>query len=269
MVINRENYHIDTSRISKSGLDKINQTPLDYWYHYLNEEDRPKQKHTEATLLGDCLHVALFEPQDFFSKFITPPGKIDRRRKEGREQWAAFEFAAHDKTVIKREMYDRVMKMREAVLKDPLIGRFLKEPGTKEEIILWDDPGTGAPCKCRLDFRHLRTNLILDLKSAGDDGWTSAAPAVFARNAIKYRYHVQSAFYSDGFFHATGIKTPGFVFVVVENNPPYKVAKYRFAESDLNVGRSEYTENLYTYMHCKEVDFWPGYSDRIETLTIF
>jgi hypothetical protein len=268
MTITRENYHTDTTRISKSGLDKIRSTPLDYWYWYL-KTPKPERKQTEATLLGDCLHVALFEPHDFFKRFITPPGKIDRRTKEGREKWASFQYHSQGKTVIKREMYDQVMRMTEAVQNDPLIGKLLKGDGMKEEILLWDDPATGAPCKCRLDFRHFQTNLILDLKSAGGDGWTSAAPAVFARNAVKYRYHVQAPFYIDGFFHATGKKAAGFVFVVVEKDPPYKVAKYRLSNADLEVGRADYVEDLQTYMHCKEIDFWPGYSNKIETLTIF
>ena len=266
-MIDKNNYHEDVSRVSKSGLDVINRTPLDYWYWYL-QTPRPKRKVTDALLLGQAIHVAVFEPEEFFVQFITPPEKLDLRRRLDKERHAEFEFAAQGKKLLKRETYNQCMFMREAVMNDPIAGELLRGAGTKEEVLTWTDPETGVDCKSRLDFRHHETNLIIDLKSAGVDIWSSAAPSAFRRSVSKYRYHVQNAFYTDGLFHSTSLQTPGFIFIVVEKEPPFKVAKYQLTDQDVQFGREEYIQNLNTYKQCMDSGVWPGYSQKIESLAL-
>lgn len=80
--------------------------------------------------------------------------------------------------------------------------------------IFWQDADTGIDCRCRPDYIH-SSGIIVDLKSTLD-----ASPAAFAKSCANSRYHVQDAFYSEGFYQAAGEWPRGFVFIAVEKPRP-------------------------------------------------
>lgn len=103
----------------------------------------------------------------------------------------------------------------------------------------------------------MRTNCIVDLKTTLD-----ASPAGFAKSVAKFRYHVQRAHYSEGF------DIGNFVFVAVEKTPPYLVAVYVLDEQAEIKGQELRDRDIQLYMDCLENDFWPGYSEDIEELSL-
>ena len=62
------------------------------------------------------------------------------------------------------------------------------------------------------------THWLPDVKTTG----RSARPAAFARDAATFGYHVQDAFYQDGYFACTGVH-PRFLDIVVETTAPHLV----------------------------------------------
>ena len=105
--------------------------------------------------------------------------------------------------------------------------------------------------------------VIVDLKTTRD-----ASPDGFAKSVAQYRYHVQAAFYSDGYKAAFGEAPRGFVFIAVETEPPYLVAVYVASETMTSRGRIEYQTDLDTFRECLATDTWPGYSSSPLTLDL-
>jgi exodeoxyribonuclease VIII len=105
--------------------------------------------------------------------------------------------------------------------------------------------------------------VIVDLKTTRD-----ASPDGFAKSVAQYRYHVQAAFYSDGYRAAFGEAPRGFVFIAVETEPPYLVAVYVASETMAQRGRIEYQTDLDTFRRCQDADTWPGYSDAPLTIDL-
>ena len=261
-MVTAENYHADTTHVSKSGLDKINQSPAHYFYHYL-DPDSEKEDDTHAQIFGDAFHCAVLETHLFTTRFYVAPYKVDRRTKDGKETFAAWKEAAKGKKIISRDDYQTILKMRASIHANPICNELFKT-GIREKVFTFKDPLFGVNCKIKPDWIYGEKFLMVDLKSCLD-----ASPNGFRRSMIKFRYYVQNAFYSDGFLESTGQHSSGFVFVAVEKNPPYNLGLYRLDQEDIEVGRSEYISNLEIYKRCLESGHWPGYEATIQHIKIF
>ena len=120
----------------------------------------------------------------------------------------------------------------------------------------------GIECRCRPDAVTER-GVIVDLKTTRD-----ASPEEFARSIAQYRYHVQAAFYSDGYRAAFGEAPRGFVFIAVETEAPYLVAVYVASEAMTQRGRIDYQADLDTFRWCRDHNDWPGYSGHPLTIDL-
>ncbi|HHU7061211.1 TPA: PD-(D/E)XK nuclease-like domain-containing protein, partial [Escherichia coli] len=81
-----------------------------------------------------------------------------------------------------------------------------------------------------------------------------------------YRYHVQDAFYSDGYEALFGVQ-PTFVFLVASTTIEcgrYPVEIFMMGEEAKLAGQQEYHRNLRTLSDCLNTDEWPA----IKTLSL-
>lgn len=259
--LSNHDYHKDTSHISKSGLDLIEKSPAHYFYKYLSGEYQ--EKSSKALEIGSAVHCAVLEPERFALQYCAFPD-VDRRTKEGKETLAAFYLEHPDKIYLSSDDFAQCLKVAEAVKANPLAAKLLAQ-GEAESTISWQDPQTGVNCKARPDFVTYvnGSRYIVDLKTTED-----ASKHGFSRSAFKYRYHVQAAFYCDGWKQAKGEEVEGFVFIAVEKSAPYLVSLYLYEEQELNYGRACYVSNLLTYANCLESQTWPGYSEKVEALAL-
>ena len=67
--LSNSEYHRRCS-VSKSHLDKVNQSPLHFWHHYL-DPDRPEPERTKAMILGSAFHTKILEPHLFDKEYLT------------------------------------------------------------------------------------------------------------------------------------------------------------------------------------------------------
>lgn len=247
-------YHASPA-ISKSGLDLIRKAPALYRWR----RDNP-QEPTPAMRLGTLTHSAVLEPDSFASSVIARPEGIDRRTSAGKAEWNAFEIEANGREIITAEEMAKLAAIRDAVHAHPAAAKALAGSPTIEQSIFWDVDGIA--CRCRPDCVTER-NVIVDLKTTRD-----ASPDGFAKSIAGYRYHVQAAFYSDGYEAAFGSPPRGFVFIAVETEPPYLVAVYVASEAMVIRGRADYLADIETFRRCRDADEWPGYSDTPLTLEL-
>jgi hypothetical protein len=202
--------------------------------------------------LGTAAHAAVLEPEKFATGFVVYP-----KRRQGKA-WEAFEQEALDagKQVLSQREHDEATAIRNAVRRNVRANAYLSG-GQAEVALTWTiDAGVARfDCKGRADFIG---DAIVDLKSTRD-----ASPRAFAHSCAKYGYFGQAAWYSDGYFLATGRRLP-FVFVAVESDAPHIVTVFRVPDHVIDAGRDLYSSLLGKLDHCQRSGFWGGYTETEE-----
>lgn len=239
-------YHKDTEKISKSGLDLIHKSPLHYWEKYLNPMHI--EKTTPALILGSAVHCAVLEPQEFGKRYAIAP-TADKRTKEGKEIHANFEASAQGLQIISKDDSIICERIMEAVQRHSEASLLLSKINKVEQVLEFED------MKCKPDGICESLHLLIDLKTTED-----ASPTAFGRSALKYRYDVQAAFYSDIYEAVYKHRPEGFIFIAVEKTPPYAVAVYVIEDADIEIGRQKYKADLETWRECKQLNEWKGFS---------
>lgn len=265
-----ERYHRSRG-IAKSGLDLVHRSPLTYITH----RRHPKPS-TPAMRLGSALHALVLTPEEFAAQYVRDPfpGSQAKAAKEAR---AALETEGKIIVPDAREPdfwspggWTQIHYMRDAVHADPIASALLGS-GVAERSMYWIDSdrsggrdATGKLCRGRIDFWSDAHELLVDLKSTAD-----ASFSAFAKSVIDRRYHVQDAYYSWGWWRATGKPATGFVFIAVEKEPPWQVACYVLGDGDRDLGRMLFERDLEVYRRCHDADEWPGYAPgEIRTLEL-
>jgi exodeoxyribonuclease VIII len=189
------------------------------------------------------------------------PTQIQRDAKNPSDQtiaaikwWDAFSESINGREIVSSEEVDALNHMFESVKSDPVAGPILTKIAHVERSIFWTDTDTNLDCRCRPDA-ILDNGYILDVKTT-----TDASADSFSRSIATFRYHVQAAFYSDGYEREFGEPPKGFAFLAIEKEPPYLCAVYLMDYKAVLRGRSEYQADLRTLRQCIDTDTWPGLS---------
>ncbi|EIG4472354.1 exodeoxyribonuclease VIII [Escherichia coli] len=254
--ISNENYHAGPG-VSKSQLDDIADTPALYLWRKNAPVDTTKTKTLD---LGTAFHCRVLEPEEFSNRFIVAP-EFNRRTNAGKEEEKAFlmECASTGKTVITAEEGRKIELMYQRVMALPLGQWLVESAGHAESSIYWEDPETGILCRCRPDKIIPEFHWIMDVK-------TTADIQRFKTAYYDYRYHVQDAFYSDGYEAQFGV-LPTFVFLVASTTVEcgrYPVEIFMMGEEAKLASQQEYHRNLRTLADCLNTDEWPA----IKTLSL-
>lgn len=233
--------------VSRSELWRIHESPEKFKYFKEHPEDP-----TPALLFGQVFHKMALDPDTFDSEFIVMPD-VDRRTREGKQQWADFLEKAEDKAVIPAQMYKQAQDMCAALTAVPFARKLLNGP--REVPFFWVDEMTGEECKCRTDCLNTQYSqpIIVDVKSA-----TDASTDAFIRDAIKYGYDFQAAMYAEGVSKHLQ-QMPLFVFIVVEKTHPYAVNILQADELLMRRGHNLFREYIGIYHDCKQTGNWYGY----------
>lgn len=264
--------------ISKSGLDEIERSGAHYFGNHLNP-NRPPRKERAGQLEGTLAHCAILEPDEFGKRYVVTPADAPRRPSEAQWNaknpsaesiasmvwWKDFNQTHAAKRVITAAQYDNAMRQGDSVRALPEVAEALGR-GTPEVSAFWVDSVTGEPCRCRPDWvaKYGGSGVVLlDVKTFND-----ASASEFRRQVQRKRYHVQDAFYSDGYELATGLQTLAFIFIVVEDEWPYAANALMLGERSREQGRRDYRRNLNTYAQCRRSGHWPGYGLAIQEIEL-
>jgi len=274
--IDNEAYHADDTRISKSGLDKIDVSPLHYYNHYLDKDaialrkEKEKLKPKEWAKTGNAVGSAIAEPDLFKENYVflddeeickeiggARPTTTNRYKEWFEKKVKEFE----GKTILSPSGYAECIAMRDAVHKMKAAKLMFKE-GQAERTFYFIDPITGVACRIKPDWLATYAGWIVDIKTSAD-----ASPSAFGRSVAKFRYHVQDPFYTDG-LKINGLDFKGFCFIVVEKEPPYATGFYHIPKYGQNQGRKEIVRNLTTYANCLSKNEWPGYGELLQEIAM-
>ncbi|ELV8842679.1 exodeoxyribonuclease VIII [Salmonella enterica subsp. enterica serovar Montevideo] len=254
--IPNEAYHAGPG-VSKSQLDDIADTPAIYLWRKNAPVDTEKTKTLDT---GTAFHCRILEPEEFSKRFIIAP-EFNRRTSAGKEEEKTFleECARTGRTVLTAEEGRKIELMYQSVMALPLGQWLVESAGYAESSVYWEDPETGILCRCRPDKIIPEFHWIMDVK-------TTADIQRFKTAYYDYRYHVQDAFYSDGYEAQFGV-LPTFVFLVASTTVEcgrYPVEIFMMGEEAKLAGQQEYHRNLRTLADCLNTDEWPA----IKTLSL-
>jgi len=253
-----EQYHA-LDDISKSGLDDIDLSPA-HFFALHRAPNRPERRMLAGQLDGQLAHCAILEPDEFDRRYVLGP-TLNRNTKA----WKEFVEAHGTRVAIQRDQYDTAWRQAESVRALPEV-RDALALGHAERSAFWIDPDTGVKCRCRPDWTHPASEssvILLDVKT-----YSIASANEFRRQAARKRYHVQDAFYTDGFAAAADVDVLAFVFVAVETEYPFAANAMMLDGASRDQGRADYKRNLRTYQRCEETGEWPGYSKEIQMITL-
>lgn len=284
-----EDYHAGPG-ISKSKLDAIRISGLNYWDTYINPLREPREyKHCFA--VGDGTHKLILEPGTFeqhyavgFDKSAHPnaldtvadlkkelagrglpvsgakPELIQRLVTESdypRDNVLALLEQAHNASMGDRQPmpagdFKSMMAMLKAVNSHHTAPGLLRNAYTEKSFYVTDPKGRLR--KCRLDFLTHDGNVIGDIKTTED-----VSEEGFGKTIAQRRYHVQAAWYLDILKMLYGDDAPTqFAFIACQKRRPYDVAVHYLTEEQIALGRLLYQEDLARLDECERTGVWPG-----------
>lgn len=258
-----EEYHA-LPGVSITRLKELKRSALHYQYRLKNP------KGSDKLTLGTAAHCATLEPERFESEFAiwTRRGDSGKLCPRKGQHWDAFVSANDGKTIITEDDLEKALMIATAVRNDPVAGRYL-ETGEPEVSMQWQMTSESMlrkpvviDCRGRADWltRIDGEHHLIGLKTSAD-----CRPFIFGNQAARLGYHLQWAFYLDGYKSITGV-TPVLKEIVVESAPPHDVVVYNIPEDVILQGRAEYEGLLRHLVECESRKEWLGVAGGLEQI---
>ena len=225
--MSNEKYHSHKS-ISCSGIKTIIHDSL---YNFLHPD--PNKEPSQAMIIGSATHSFLLEKEKFLSEFYIMP-KIDRRSKEGKEQFAWHNKRAEGKMIINDAEYQILQQMEHNRDKIDLAKKYCK--GEIEKSFFGNY--NGIDIRIRPDIINLKEGWIGDIKTT-----RNIKPSKFKYECKNLNYHLQAHFYS----YMLGMDPKSFRIIAIENVHPYKIDVFSFSDEMLEEGEMLWRTALAQY----------------------
>lgn len=221
-----EIYHAHDS-ISKSSLDTFDRSPAHY--HFAN---RPPP--TRAMVIGSAIHAALLEPEVFAKEYAMLFSVYSRTTTEYKQAAKAY---GGDYTLTAQESLN-IIGMQEASEKNPDYKEYTETPHYTELSFFGVCDITGLKIRCRFDL-ITHDGRALDVKKTKD-----SRAREFTNSIVKYRYHVQHAFYSHVYRCVRGFDLKSFEFFAIEDDSPYANKVVALDDDFIKLGYDAMLANL-------------------------
>jgi hypothetical protein len=213
--------------------------------------------------LGTAAHTAVLEPERFRREFAVWGERDDAGNMRPRrgKLWDGFKVLPVNagKTVITLDELELVEGIQAAVRNNPIAAQYL-ESGDPEVTMQW--MLDRRECRGRVDWLRLTDPVIVGLKTARD-----CRHFTFSSAAARLGYHLQWAFYYDGYKAITG-HIPKMAEIVVESAPPHAVAVYTIPDDIIEQGRDEYKALIRKLEECEAIGYFPGPQEEEEPITL-
>ncbi len=245
--ISNEEYHA-ASGVSRSRLMLLDKSPYHFWYEVISGEAE-KREATPAMNIGSAFHTMLLEPELFEREYAVMPA-IDRRTKQGKEDYQIFVDESDGKIVLTAEQFEKVSKMAELVRRHEIVTTLLDE-AKFEQSIFWTDKETQIQFKARPDIWSAK--MIVDLKTTAD-----ASAYKLQRSALDYGYYLQAGMAYEA-CKAIGQPFEMFVILAAEKEAPHVPAVFMMDNDALQYGIDQFMNYKRKLHECLSTDKWPGY----------
>lgn len=249
---------------SRSDLIDIGISPK-HWEWVRTHDKEDKQCFSFGSLVHDTLQ---FGDEFIKNKYIFEPTDIDKRKKEGKEKYKLFIEENKDKRIVSKELinghrpsyvYNQMIKNA----KNNKVFQKLLSNAKFEQSIFWIDKLTGLPCKCRPDLLINKKDMIIvaDIKTTRD-----ASLRGFRKELFNHNYDVQASFYSEGVSKALNVPSVNFLFMAIENKPPFDCAVYNLSEERMEKASSKVFDMLNKAKEMVDSKNFSGYPEKVEEI---
>jgi exodeoxyribonuclease VIII len=237
--------------------------------HLKWKKDHPTEP-TDAMNVGQLFHTMTLEPHKEKDRFVYFPAGMARRSKAEKELWADLEGTG--KILVREEKRQDVIEMVKSVNDHPMANVLLNnDKAIYEHSAYYEDDETKMLCKIRPDILiedldlggEEMFNAVVDLKKAADADFFG-----FRRACGNYFYDMQSGMYLTGASKALKKDFNLFIFIVVEDTPPYACAVYLADSEFVEKGKELYRNCLNKYAYCFNNNLWPAYSEDLQTMEL-
>jgi hypothetical protein len=271
--------------ISPSSLVTYYKSPAEYYQRYVLNK---KSEQTDAMLLGEAIHCAVLEPNEFDNRFCNanPTGNYLKTVEDITEAIRALnekptgkrkgdlitqllsldpnakilevyltEIAESGRKALKPDEYQMCLDIKQKVSEHAWLSKAL-ESG-RSEVWLNSDYSKGVRLHGRMDFfsNNAKQPIILDLKTV-----RSAHPEEFQKQIWNDQMYIQAAMYCDMVKKATG-KDPLFAWVTVEKKEPYVIEIYAADFGLIEAGRAVYYKTIDKLIDALNSNNFRGYTD--------
>jgi len=232
---------------------------------------------------GNAIHATILEPELFDNDHLIIP-KCNKATKAGKDVWTGFLKVLCDKGLVPRiilelkslqqmhilvdnclcmtrQEYDMCLLIRSRIDCHPKAKELLYSETSQTEVSARTNLN-GVPVKIRPDVINTEKRFIVNIKTTQD-------ARAFRRDAIKYNYDAQAAFYltvSDLILESHDDPIPFcHYWLVVEKSPPFGILIYRAFLHDLSWGNNYFWKGLNNYRKLQETElnYYPGYTTQI------
>jgi len=238
------NYH-DREKAYRAaeGLNQSSLKPLKLSPQHAKHAAEAPRKQSTAMGLGILTERLIACPDD-----LRMMVKGDGRTTVGKASNAAAE--AQGFTLIGEDEWYKAAAMSDALRQDQQAAALLAgcEFG---QPCYWTVDGQAR--KALFDGVDVSRNLVIDIKT------TSAplTPHSMAGEVVKWGYHLQAAWYRQGYRTTHGADC-AFWFVFVESSAPHAVVCFQLAEHDLDAAELECERMAAVWQRCTDSGVWPG-----------
>lgn len=246
-----------------------------------------KTEPTPFMRMGTLVHAAILEPDKPFPAITVQPetypapathadvkaGKIaagEPLKWSNNAKWCKGWYAAQKQAgqdVMSAQEFGVLNGCVKALTDDPWASRSLSVGEGEVSVFAPLTLPSGREVLRRMRLDWVRPPVIYDIKVVQEGNGSREA---FEKLAFERRYHVQAAYYMDGWNNVvcTSDQVEAFVFFVVERKEPFLVSRFEVAfDSEVaNAGRAQYIQDLETFMDCNESGVWPGYPPGFQPL---
>ena len=263
-------YHGGSLGTSSSQLKKFCEKTA---AHYLYDLTHPKPS-TEAMNIGTAAHTMILEPENFDNEIAVSP-VFNLRTKAGKADKEEFIDENAGKLIINKAQHAKAHHMSQAVLTHSIASALLEDTLNEVSVFWWYKDLSGDTdrdykemMKVRPDALGLSHSVIIDIKTTNDASFTG-----FSKSILHFYYHLSAAMYLEGCNQCKPLLErcghfafTKFIFICVENEPPYEVAVYELSKEFVELGKSLYRRAVKKLSEAREEDY-PGYEEDIRIIT--
>jgi len=262
-----EAYHAGPG-YSSSHLKRLHkESPFAYHFEYLtpHEPQDPtlwKNAPSRPMVIGGAT-AALMDGEEVFRRgyYVLPPelASQNKNSRVWKEGYAEAVTSNPTKTILLPTEYEQAQAIAEAPFNHPdpwtreQLRGLLLSPHLRAECSFYHlDEETGLLVKARPDL-GIKAGFLADVKTTADCG-----PWAFSRKINDMGHHIQAALAIDIVNKVERTAVDKWLFVVVEQSPPYDVAVYWLGKASLMRGYQIYRAALTRLAGCLRNDVWPG-----------
>jgi hypothetical protein len=206
-------YHADEAYRSCSRVKTLLDSPLLYHQRYIAKSLPPFT--SSAMELGTLLHSWMELGDTFLETLVAPPSEMltDTGLVGKKAQTWAKDHVPEGSTLVSPKQRSQILAAVHAVLGNPAAVEELEQVTAHEVSVRWVSHD-GHFLKCRYDA-GTPTHWI-DLKTTSEED----IEASFWSSVLKFKYHLQDAWYRRG-MEACGMEAAPLRFIVVSTSPTH------------------------------------------------